>query len=126
MTKPWLGLFIAVGFGLVLSASGCADMPRQEDASQRSDYETSLEELQSRAEQEDAEAQVNLGVMYAVGQGVPQDYQEAMKWFRLAADQGLEKAAKWLEVLEKEMTPAQLAEAQRLAREWKAKEQSVN
>ena len=58
--------------------------------------------------------------MYDNCNGVPQDYAEAAKWYRLAADQGLEKAAKGLEVLEKEMTPAQLAEAQRLAREWKA------
>ncbi len=59
--------------------------------------------------------------MYGEGKGVAQDYAEAMKWYRLAADQGLEKAAKWLEVLEKKMTPNQVAEAQRLAREWKPK-----
>ena len=33
-------------------------------------------------------AQISLGIMYANGQGVPQDYAEAVKWFRLAADQG--------------------------------------
>jgi uncharacterized protein len=33
-------------------------------------------------------AQNNLGVMYANGQGVPQNYAEAAKWYRLAADQG--------------------------------------
>ena len=33
-------------------------------------------------------AQYNLGIMYYNGQGVPQDYAEAVKWYRLAADQG--------------------------------------
>ena len=44
------------------------------------------------AESGDAKAQHNLGVMYENGQGVPQDYAEALKWFRLAADQGDAKA----------------------------------
>jgi len=42
-------------------------------------------------------------------------------WETLAAAQGNEGAAKGVEILEKEMTPAQLAEAQRLAREWTPK-----
>ena len=33
-------------------------------------------------------AQYNLGVMYENGQGVPQDYKTAVKWYRLAAEQG--------------------------------------
>jgi TPR repeat protein len=40
------------------------------------------------AEQGVAEAQNDLGAMYHQGQGVPQDYAEAMKWFRKAAEQG--------------------------------------
>jgi len=121
MTKTWLGLFIPVGFGLVLSAPGCADMPRQQDAAQRSDYDTSLEELQSRAEQGYAEAQYNLGFMYRTGQGVPLNYIQAYMWNSLAAAQGLKIAIRDQYVLESFMTPEQLAEAQRLAREWKAK-----
>ena len=39
-----------------------------------------------------ARAQYNLGVMYANGDGVPQDYAEAVKWYRLAAEQGHAKA----------------------------------
>ena len=37
-------------------------------------------------------AQFNLGFMYDEGQGVPQDYAEALKWYRLAAAQGFAKA----------------------------------
>jgi len=40
------------------------------------------------AAQGDADAQFGLGFMYANGNGVPQDYKEAEKWFRLAAAQG--------------------------------------
>ncbi|CFA02661.1 sel1 repeat protein [Neisseria meningitidis] len=49
------------------------------------------ENLQA-AEQGDADAQNNLGAMYAEGQGVRQDDTEAVRWFRQAADQGLAQA----------------------------------
>ena len=39
-----------------------------------------------------AEAQINLGMMYENGQGVSQDFKEAVRWYRLAADQELTKA----------------------------------
>ena len=39
-----------------------------------------------------SKAQYNLGVMYDNGQGVPQDYNEAVKWYMLAAEQGYSKA----------------------------------
>ena len=44
------------------------------------------------AEQGVAEAQFNLGGMYEKGQGVRQDYAEAVKWYRQAAEQGYVKA----------------------------------
>ena len=44
------------------------------------------------AEQGNAEAQNNLGLMYHIGQGVRQDYAEALRWFRQAADQGVADA----------------------------------
>ena len=47
-----------------------------------------IDELRARAEAGDAEAQVNLGLMYANGEDVPQDDPKAVRWFRLAADQG--------------------------------------
>ncbi len=43
---------------------------------------------QERAEAGSAFAQTNLGIMYAQGEGVPEDDAEAVKWFRLAAEQG--------------------------------------
>jgi TPR repeat protein len=40
------------------------------------------------AEQGDAQAQYNLGIMYDNGQDVPQDYTAAASWYRKAAEQG--------------------------------------
>ena len=40
------------------------------------------------ADQGNAAAQLDLGVMYDYGRGVPQDVAEAVRWYRLAADQG--------------------------------------
>jgi TPR repeat protein len=57
-------------------------------AAEQGDFVTALRLWRSLAEQGDADAQYNLGVMYSNGDGVPRDYAEAMKWHRKAADQG--------------------------------------
>ena len=64
-------------------------------------------------------AQLNLGDMYEKGQGVPQDYVLAHMWLNLAAAQGIEIAGEIRNLLAKNMTPAQIAKAQRLARQWR-------
>ena len=58
------------------------------DAYEKGDYVTALEQWSPLAEQGDVSAQYNLGVRYANGQGVPQDDKTAVKWYRLAAEQG--------------------------------------
>ena len=73
------------------------------------------------AEQGVAKAQVMLGLMYAMGQGVPQDYVQAHMWSTLAAAQGSQGAAKIRDKPAERMTREQIAEAQRLAREWRPK-----
>ena len=62
----------------------------------------------------------SLGEFYANGYGVPQDYVLAHMWLNLAAAQNYEKAIKSREVIAAHMTPAQIAKAQRVAREWLA------
>ena len=52
-----------------------------------------------RAEQGDALAQGQLGSMYDTGQGVPQDYTEAVRWHRLAAEQDIPVAQYSLSVM---------------------------
>ena len=51
-----------------------------------------LDTVRQAADQGDAEAQYNLGVIYNNGEGVPEDDAEAVKWYRLAAEQGYAKA----------------------------------
>jgi TPR repeat protein len=113
-----------------------------------------LQATKALAEQGDAKAQFDLGFMYDLGLIVPQDYQEAVKWYRKAAEQGyteahfslsyiyfqgrgvlkdyvqahmwlnlaaakgLENAAQRRDLVASQMTPEQIAEAQRLAKEW--------
>ncbi len=90
-------------------------------AYERGDYAKAVELFRKAAEQGDAYAQYNLGQMYDKGKGVKQDYVETHKWVSLAAAQGLKKAIENREMVASQLTPAQMIEAQRLAREWKSK-----
>ena len=88
------------------------------------DYAEAAKWFRLAAAQGDAEAQHNLGVLYRRGQGVPQDYVEAHKWLNPAAATTAEpahrdSAVKGRDSLAALMTPAQIAEAQKRAREWK-------
>ena len=70
------------------------------------------------ADQGNARAQQNLGAMYADGEGVPEDDVLAYMWWNLAAAQGNATAGEGKDILERRMTREQIAEAQRLSREW--------
>ena len=130
------------------------------------DYKTAYRLFKPMAEQGNADAQFELGLMHFNGHGVPQDWEESAKWHRKAADQGHAPgqfalgqmyeaghgvpkdyvlADMWFSLavsrysasyksyryiaaikindVEKNMTPAQIAEAQKLAREWKPKKE---
>ena len=78
-----------VGLALLLAAPAAGqDFSKGLETYDRGVYATALREWRPLAEQGDAVAQYNLGLMYGNGQGVPQDYAEAVKWYRLAAAQG--------------------------------------
>jgi TPR repeat protein len=68
-----------------------------------------------------ADAQSNLGSMYAEGDGVPQDFVQALMWFTLSAAQNHKDGIENRDKAAGLMTPAQIAEAQKLARGWKSK-----
>ena len=70
------------------------------------------------AEQGNYLGQDLLGYLYANGQGVSQDYVQAHLWFNLSATQGYATGKKNRDRAVELMTPAQIAEAQKLAREW--------
>jgi hypothetical protein len=84
-------------------------------------YPKALNWYRKAADQGNSMAQYNIGFMYASGHGVQQDDVTAHFWFSLSAAQGDEDAAKNRDLIERRMTPAQIAEAQKLLREWKPK-----
>ena len=84
------------------------------------DYAEAVKWWRRAAEQGEASAQNNLGVVYYNGEGVTQDYTLAHMWFNLAGAGCLEEARGTRDTVAKLMTPVQIAEAQRLAREWTA------
>jgi TPR repeat protein len=76
---------------------------------------------QKSAEQGEVGAQFKLGYANYAGQGVPKDVVLAYMWWNLSAVSGDATTKENLEKISKEMTAEQIAEAQRLSREWKAK-----
>ena len=85
------------------------------------DYVEAAKWYRKAAEQGHTGAQHDLGVLYFNGEGVPQDFVQAHMWLNLAAAQGDQKSQQVIDKVAKEMTSSQIAEAQRLAREWKPK-----
>ncbi|MEE8606805.1 MAG: tetratricopeptide repeat protein [Nitrospiraceae bacterium] len=103
------------------------------------DHAEAVKWYRKAAEQGYAKAQFNLGIMYDNGLGVPQDYAQAHMWFNFAASrfppgEDRDRAVMNRDIAElggghallgglvaKMMTPAQISEAQKLAREWRPK-----
>ena len=89
-------------------------------------YVEALKWYYRAAQQGDAYAQYRLGFMYYLGQGVSRDYLhyvEAYAWLSLAAARGENRARPLREIVAGKMTPEQIAEAEKLAREWKPKKE---
>ena len=63
------------------------------------DYEQAVYLYRKAADQGNAKAQYNLGLMYEGGKGVAKDDKQAVDWYRKAADQGNEDAKQALEEL---------------------------
>src|SRR6516225_5945556 len=121
----------AVAVGLASPADGAAEA---ETAFQKTDYAKALKLARPLAEagdrraadQGDAQAQYNLGLAYARGEGVTQNAVEAHMWFNLAAarfpandTRNRTAAVKNRDTVAGEMSSEQLAEAQKREREWK-------
>ena len=85
------------------------------------DYQQALKWHRLAAAQGDAYAQYNLGMMYANGDGVTQDYVRAHMWFSFAANKLGRHAKEDRDMVAKEMTPSQIADAQKMARDCKKK-----
>ena len=97
--KPRVPVLNAAILVLILAVGVAAQSTALEDSRRRDEIKTRIERLRSEAEQGDAEAQYKVGGMYRRGSFVPQDYQEAVWWYRLAAEQGYILAQNRLGVL---------------------------
>ena len=64
------------------------------------------------------DALFELGLLYASGREVERDFVNAHKWFNLAALRGNDEAKRYRLELSREMSKAEIAQAQRMAREW--------
>lgn len=147
-------IHIMVAFLSVLTVVGVAPTATAQES-------PDVAEVRKQAEAEDAEAQYKLGGMYDNGSGVPRDAVEAVKWYRMAAEQGYCPAQSMLgsmytlgrgvpkddilayswfnlassqglavaeaqrDSLAKSMTPEQIAEAQKISREFKPKSEKI-
>jgi TPR repeat protein len=65
-----------------------------------------------------AEALYELGLKYATGHAVPADLVSAHKWLNLAAMRGSKDAARLRLEIAADMSPGEIATAQRAARDW--------
>jgi TPR repeat protein len=87
-------LILSLDTALLLTAGTVWAGPLEDAATAygRGDYATALKTFQSLAAQGNAEAQNNLGILYAEGHGVPQDSAQARQWYERAAAQGHARA----------------------------------
>ena len=83
-----LAIAVLVALTIVPASAIGSDIDDGQAAYNRSDYATALRLWRPLAEQGNARAENNLGVMYENGKGVPPDFAEAVRWYRLAAEQG--------------------------------------
>ena len=94
------------------------------DALARGDYAIAFAKFMKAAEAGDTGAQLNLGWMYEVGLGVPQDHVQAHRWSNIAVAnttniEDRDRAVRDRDRIAQKMSTHQIAEAQKLAREWK-------
>ncbi len=104
------GIILGLVIGSMVSLEGVAQ-----------EVDDTAASLRAAAEQGDASAQYNLGVMYLEGQGVKQDNVEAYAWIRTAAAQGRSGTLEIRAALLREMTPSEADRAIELAREYREK-----
>ncbi len=88
--QSWRRRFLVCAFTILLCSrlSAAADLEAAKRAYQEKDYATAFKEFTPLAEQGNEEAQLFLGKMYMLGQGVLKDPAQAIKYFKASAAQG--------------------------------------
>lgn len=90
------------------------------------DYQEALRWCGLAADHGHGHAMFMLGRLYHNAHGVPMDVVRAHMWYNLATAHGYDEGKRWRDRLADEMTPSQIAEAQKLAREWSVRMSSPN
>ncbi|MDX1710358.1 MAG: hypothetical protein R3316_04405 [Rhodovibrionaceae bacterium] len=127
MTKKHILRAILLFGLLVSSGAGVAAAGAYEDGWQAynlRNFERAHEIWRPLAERGDARAQLMVGLLYANGEGVGQDIQEAYMWFLIADANGEPNASSLYEGatrLDELLTPEEKAAAERAARNWRPK-----
>jgi len=86
--KTIIGCSLILVLSLIVAPVYADDFQDGINAYNRKDFKTAFEKLKPFAKQGNAVAQSTLGVMYLKGEDVTQDYEKAVKWYRLSAEQG--------------------------------------
>ncbi|HEY7687272.1 MAG TPA: peptidoglycan-binding protein [Dongiaceae bacterium] len=116
--RRWI-LPAAVAALLLAGGAARADYADGEAAFQQRNYPAAMAELEPLAAQGDGRAQYLVGIMRRDGLGVPPDYVAAYAWLHVAAARGQPQAASARDGMSWRLTPSEIDEAQRLAREWR-------
>jgi len=90
------------------------------------DYQESLRWCGLAADQGHGRAMFVIGRLYHTAHGVPHDLVRAHMWYNLATAHGYDEGKRWRDRIADEMSPSQVAEAQKLAREWNVRMTSRN
>ena len=103
----------------LVSLVGCAsEFNDGMDAFKRKDYKIAFEKWKPLAEEGHDDAQYKLGKLYREGLGIDLDYVEAYKWYYIVAKKGYGGGYKYMKMIRREINPAQVSKAEKLAREW--------
>ena len=88
--RAWVRRSFVCAFTILLCSrlSAAADLEAAKRAYQQNDYATAFKEFSPLAEQGNEEAQLFLGKMYMIGQGVLKDPAQALKYFKESAEKG--------------------------------------
>jgi TPR repeat protein len=113
-----IGLVLAL---LVVSPAMAQDFIKGLAAYEQDDYAGALREWRPLAEKGHAKAQFNLAMLHAEGHGVPHNDVLGYMWFELSFAHGYKRAKLGIAAVSKVLTAAEIAEAKKLARAWRAK-----
>ena len=108
-------IVVALGLALSIVTASADEYSNAEEAYAAGEYAEAVKWYRLAAEQGDADAQTNLGVMYENGNGVIQSNVIAHMLFNLASAQGHENGRKNRDVISERMTPNDISRAQEMA-----------